>query len=454
MSSNDFLPQTTLVLDVGKNLDFLLAKLNQVNLGNKPSFGQILLASPPGQKTKIFAKLPESFKHLEIAEIQSLRLDLFPFLHKPYLAYLPSDAPYSPPQMDFGADLEKHPLFIQPWVPFLKTSDSEWARGVYLSLGWISTPKLLQKMDLINGFSLRDLERSIRNAHTEIPYFSASASESLNGKPPVPQGQPTLTKASRVLALVPHFNCEEWLEQCLYSLVHQTRLPENIVVMDDCSTHSPLEIVKKFPSVALFRSPENVGPYRLLQSMIDQTQFDGYMFQDSDDWSSLDRLELLLREAETGCADWVGSQEIVYFSDAIHTLRYPLILKDSPQSLMRYPFCYSSSLISRSFFKHLGGFASGLRFSGDFEFFSRAIFAGKVINLDRYCYHRRVRKDSLITSEETGLASHSRKEVDSQIEVKKAANHVLRSKGFAPLLEPIKTAPPIRFQHLTGPQLI
>ena len=58
---------------------------------------------------------------------------------------------------------------------------------------------------------------------------------------------------------MPHFNCTQWLEQCLDSLVSQTRPPENIVVADDVSTEDPLPIVSKFPSVTLLRARENGG---------------------------------------------------------------------------------------------------------------------------------------------------------------------------------------------------
>lgn len=79
--------------------------------------------------------------------------------------------------------------------------------------------------------------------------------------------------------------------------------------------------------------------------------------------------------------------------------------------------------------------------------------AGKVANLDRYAYFRRIRKDSLITSEKTGLASSPRKEVDAQIQAKRKENLDRVSKGQAPLLEPLKTAPAVVFEHLAGPPL-
>jgi hypothetical protein len=177
------------------------------------------------------------------------------------------------------------------------------------------------------------------------------------------------------------------------------------------------------------------------------------MFQDADDWSSLDRLEELLKEGERTGAEWIGTQELMYFEDIIHACRYPLDLNATPQASIRHPFCYPGSVISGDFIKGLGGFASGLRFSGDFELLTRALMAGKVRNLDRYTYFRRIRKNSLITSEDTGLTSPARKEVDAQIEVRKAGNLVLVSQGLKPLLDPIKTAPPIAFEHLAGPRL-
>jgi len=453
VTSKDFLSQTTLVLDAGENLDFLIAKLNQVFAKEQPSFGRILSASLPGQKTKVLAKLPENFKNVEIVEIQSLRLDLFPRLQTPFLAYLPANAPYTPPQWNVAAGMENIPLFIQPWIPNVNASDTEWARGVYLSLGWISTPALLKNLGLERTLPLRDLERRFQNPHRDIPYLSNPAKAYFDHQKMTPDEPPRFTQKSKILAMVPHFHCEEWLEQCLYSLVNQTRPPDAIVVLDDASPQPPLDIIAKFPKVTLLRSPENGGPYRLIQSAIDQTRFDGYMFQDADDWSSLDRLEVLLNEAERTGADWIGTQELMYFEDVIHSVRYPTDLNSAPEGTLRHPFCDPSSLISRAFLTRLGGFASGLSFSGDWELLNRALLAGKVVNLDRYCYFRRIRKDSLITSEKTGLASPARREVDALIQGRKKENQVRASQKLAPLLGPIRTSPTIPFEHLAGPPL-
>ena len=52
--------------------------------------------------------------------------------------------------------------------------------------------------------------------------------------------------------------------------------------------------MRRHPGVTLLHAAENVGPYRLVQQVIDDTDYDAYLFQDADDWSAPDRLEQLL----------------------------------------------------------------------------------------------------------------------------------------------------------------
>ena len=71
----------------------------------------------------------------------------------------------------------------------------------------------------------------------------------------------------------------------------------------------PTEIVEQFAGCTLLVAERNRGPYRLIQQVIADTDYDGYLFQDADDWSAHDRLEQLLRAAARTGADLVGCQE-------------------------------------------------------------------------------------------------------------------------------------------------
>ena len=135
-----------------------------------------------------------------------------------------------------------------------------------------------------------------------------------------------LAGQSSVLAVVPHYRCETWLAQCIDSLVTQTRPLEGIVVVDDASLEPPFEILHRFPQVTLLVAAENVGVYRLLQAVVDLTDYDAYMIQYYDDWSTPDRLAVLLAEAERTEAEMVGCQVEDVFCEIKEEppVKYPL----------------------------------------------------------------------------------------------------------------------------------
>jgi Glycosyl transferase family 2 len=441
--------RTTLVLEAGGDPETLQVKLQRIRAESWPDFGETLLVFPPGKgATGIKSMgLPGSQRFIEIRHFR----DLLPRISTPFLACLPDKAPFSFPPLEGLDRWESGRPFLRPWIPPAPQGAGNWARSIHLAFGWVAEVSALKGLEWGGIPALRDLETGAREATVRLPYFSTAAGLE---RPEAPKtgGPFPWPMEPRILGLIPHFGCEEWLEQCLGSLVHQTRPLDALAVLDDGSPDPPLETVKKYPRVTLLRSPENVGPYRLIQTAMEQTHFDAYLFQDADDWSSLDRLELLLKEAELSGAEWIGTQEIVYFKDALHAVRYPPDAHKD-HAAQRYPFSCASSLISRKFWARLGGFASGLRFSGDMEFFNRAVLAGKVAVLDRYGYFRRIRRNSLITSEKTGLGSPARREVDRLIEARKAENLFRVSTGRAPLLEPLWTAPPVRLERLAGPPL-
>ena len=101
----------------------------------------------------------------------------------------------------------------------------------------------------------------------------------------------------------------------------------------------------------------------------------------------------------------------------------------------------------------LGGFASGLRFSGDAELLRRARHVAKVTNIPAYTYFRRIRQGSLTTAEETGLKSAVRQEVMEMLWDRARRNADAVAAGRAPDLAPCRTAPPVGLRLLAGPPL-
>ena len=274
--------------------------------------------------------------------------------------------------------------------------------------------------------------------------------------PASPAGTGPIGEAARVLAVVPHYRGERWLHQCLESLVHQQRRPENIVVVDDSSASSPIDIVRRFDAVTLLCAAENVGPYRLLQQVVDETDYDAYLPQDADDWSSADRLALLLRAAAETGAGMVGCQELRVMDDdrRLVPVSYPRGVNDALQrDPVAYPLLQPSSLISRELIRRTGGFATGLRFGGDSEFLRRAVHVGRAVNVPRFAYFRRDHPQSLTHAADTGFQSPARKALSRVLQERAVSNGRAIRNGGDVDLAPIHTAPPVRLTHACGPRL-
>lgn len=293
----------------------------------------------------------------------------------------------------------------------------------------------------------------------QAPKGEATLSLQSRGLPtpaPRPRASARIGPGSRVLALIPHYRCEQWLPDALAALVEQTVPLDGIVVIDDASEVPPVGITSRFPGVTLLQSAQNAGPYALIQAVIDRTGYDAYLFNDADDWSDPRRLECLLDEAWDQGAELVGSQEVRVDcrEGEVYLAHYPLDVNEAlEQEPTAFPLLHPTSLVSRDLVRRIGGFATGMRFSGDAEFLRRAARAARVVNVPDHLYFRRKRTGALTTSRDTGLESRARRRVQAALWERARQNAARVARGQAPDLRPSSVAPPVELRHLAGPAL-
>lgn len=227
-------------------------------------------------------------------------------------------------------------------------------------------------------------------------------------------------------------------------------------MVDDGSPVPPAKIVAEFPSVTLLTAPATVGPYRLVQQVIQDTVYDYYLFQDADDWSLADRLAYLLAAAEHTQADLIGTQELRWESEPGHliSVHYPLDVNLALAEKPGHPLLHPTSLVRRQLVMKVGGFATGLRFGGDTEFLLRAAWIGRILNLPSYGYLRQKRLHSLTTAPHTGLDSPARHALIQALKQRFHNNQTAHCQGQPFDLDPFCQAPPIRLQHHSGPALV
>jgi hypothetical protein len=265
-----------------------------------------------------------------------------------------------------------------------------------------------------------------------------------------------LKSSATVCALVPYYDCAEWLPGAIESLLAQTRPLDAVIVLDDASSEPPYAVARSYPSVTFVRAAQNVGPYRMLQTAIDRTDFDAYLFQDADDLSHPERLAALLEVAAAQRADMVGSHEVQIDVAApeARPREYPL---DVNAALAGDPIAFAllhpTSLVSREALLAAGGLPGGLRFSGDVDFLWRAGHVARIVNADRHLYLRRRHPGSLTASRATGTGSPARRALDGALRDRARANARRAASGLAPDLSSFSEAPPVAFEHLAGPHL-
>jgi hypothetical protein len=372
------------------------------------------------------------------------------------VAFLRAGASYTSPQWDiFAADDPSLAVWV-PDMPFPEYTAHSHGTPVR---SWLASTELLRQLvdwGAFPNWNLLHIASAAKRAGRSFRWASPRArSTSETGAEPSAGGPACLSLNSSVLALVPHYKCEEWLDDCLRSLVRQTRPLDAIVVVDDGSPRPPVEIVSKYPEVTLLRAAENSGPYRLSQQVIDETDCDAYMFQDADDWATDDRLKTLLAEAERTGAEYVGSQmlQVVGAEADVIPMCYPLDVSGAYIRYQRHPIVHGTTLVARKLVRRVGGFSTALRFGGDSEFLRRVGFNARIVNSTRFCYFQCVREGSLTRSPETGMGSPARDALMADIRAWAAKNREALLVGDVRAVRPYKVAGPVRLEHVLGPPL-
>ncbi|MCS6874398.1 MAG: glycosyltransferase family 2 protein [Pyrinomonadaceae bacterium] len=94
------------------------------------------------------------------------------------------------------------------------------------------------------------------------------------------------------------YNGEKFLLEQLDSFLNQTRLPDELIVCDDASTDSTLEIIEKFSSrapfeVRLYRNERNLGSHLNFEKAIGLCRGDIIFLSDQDDIWNPTKIEII-----------------------------------------------------------------------------------------------------------------------------------------------------------------
>lgn len=111
----------------------------------------------------------------------------------------------------------------------------------------------------------------------------------------------------KISIIIPVYNVEEYLKECLDSAVNQSFKNIEIVCVNDCSTDSSLEILKEYAKkdsrIVVVDKEKNEGTMLARKSGIEVASGEYSVFLDADDYISKDLCQIISDESEKNSAD-------------------------------------------------------------------------------------------------------------------------------------------------------
>lgn len=219
--------------------------------------------------------------------------------------------------------------------------------------------------------------------------------------------------------IIPVFNVEEYLEQCLESIIEQSFSDYEVILVDDGSTDKSMEIIreykKRFNQVKVL-SQRNKGVSEARNLALKYAKGEYVLYIDSDDFLKFNMLEIMVNKANKTNADIVMCNYNLYYGvnnknnrvvsynvleDKIYSSSevIDMILNFNIQGQLWNKLFKKSLLLENNF-----EFESGRYIQDIFPVFKVINNSNKIafINDDLYCY--RQRDTSTIHKKNTKLA--------------------------------------------------
>lgn len=179
--------------------------------------------------------------------------------------------------------------------------------------------------------------------------------------------------------IVPVYNAEKYLADCLQSALDQSVADIEVIAVDDGSTDGSLAVLRAFadkdPRLKLLVNEKNCGQAVTRNRGIDSSTGRWLAFIDADDMLAPDFCKILLAEAETSGADIVkGRARIIKLDGTVHETP-----RQWQQDIMhKSPFCFKESFWTAIF--RAEKIREKIRFRDDAFFWEDLLFLVEAIS--------------------------------------------------------------------------
>lgn len=212
-------------------------------------------------------------------------------------------------------------------------------------------------------------------------------------------------EGKKVSVVIPAYNCEQFVQESIDSILNQTYRNLEILIADDASTDHTRAIIETIsdPRIALHHNEVNQGYLKTANKLLQLSSGDYITFQDADDWSDLNRIReqvsyLKHRHLEIcGTAIFQVSPSGRVTSQKDYPVNSETIARNS--TLGMSTVCYASLLFTREILESIGLYRTFFTYGAeDVDWFNRIIERYDCENMHQPLYYYRFSGSSITNS--------------------------------------------------------
>jgi glycosyltransferase involved in cell wall biosynthesis len=211
---------------------------------------------------------------------------------------------------------------------------------------------------------------------------------------------------SLISVIMPAYNVEKYIEKAIESILEQSYSNIELLICDDGSVDKTVEIINQFNDkrIYLYRNEINLGNLNTTNFLFSKCKGDFIALQDADDFSEINRLELLVNQFNLNDKlgivgsyyNLVDNDSSIFQCGLIPTTNF-LIQKEMEIEVA--PFLYPSVMVKKQVFDKIGGFRMFFNRKGyaDFDWMARICEVSEGLNINLPLYNYRKHSDSFTT---------------------------------------------------------
>jgi glycosyltransferase involved in cell wall biosynthesis len=209
-----------------------------------------------------------------------------------------------------------------------------------------------------------------------------------------------------ISVVMPAYNAGAWISRAIQCMLDQSYSNIELLIADDASTDNTREIIDAFtdPRISVHHNEVNLGYLKTCNKLMASTKGDFLTFQDSDDYSELNRLEIQLNcfrsdpELRMAAANFAKVDDK---GEIVSTSQYPESYEELKKSIPDdFPACGATLMVTKEMYEKFGGYDEYFDRIGfeDFYWMARILDEYKTITVPNCLYYYRFNPNSVTST--------------------------------------------------------